>query len=306
MPKKNFFPKIGIGFDCLILCLSFSISLFLVACNKSVDPDIDAPTSKVNLLSSQGSFRFGITDSISIEFSEKIDTAALALAFTPSEGIGYKFFDDKKLLIFGKNKIFGKNSFNINSPFTLAMTGLRDLAGNGQSRIENKFLSYPWVDQETIDTNFVGADSLFKDSTTWIDGSPITDSIVTEGSLSFPNNLSRLDWQDFKIIEMKAPDTLTLLLTTAKELDIKLQIAGPFAPANIQSTFKNYDFDSSFYMGQTGDRGQVATQVVAKYEDHDRKFGSPSMPGIYAIRLSIPANQKGFYRLALKMKKFKR
>lgn len=290
----------------LIGIVLFISGLFgLTSCEKATDPDTLAPNATVNLLKSQGNYRFSVTDTITIDFSEKIDTAALALEFTPPEGIAHQFFDEQKLLIFGKNKTYGQTHFSIPAGFTLAMTGLRDQAGNGLPRIENKFLAYKWVDQDFIDTNFTKADSLYKDGATWVDGTPITDSLVTEGNLNYPDNLSREDRQDFKIIQMTAPDTLMVQLNTVNSMNLKCQIAGPFPPENIQNIFLNSVFDSAFYVRQTGTLGKLDTQFVASYQAHHRIVGSPSNPGIYAIRLSIPADQKGFYRLALKLKKFK-
>jgi hypothetical protein len=283
------------------------VVLSLYGCNSAESPsDKTPPDHMINLPQSQGKYRFGVTDTVTVDFSEKIDTSALALDFTPAEGIDHRFQSPTRLLIFGKNRLYGSNYFNVNSPFTVVFSGLRDAHGNGQPRIEESFLPYSWVDKDFIDSNFRAFDSLFATPSTWIDGSDMTDSLVTEGAMDYNNNIGLEDRQDFKLVRLVPPDTLSILLTTRKNLNMKFQIAGPFDTTDIVKTIAAYSFDSSFYTDQTGGQGKLAYKFSAKYEDHDKKLGSPSAPGIYAIRLSIPADFEGFYRLGVKLRKLQR
>src|SRR5438270_1441983 len=65
--------------------------------NNDSPPDYTIP----NLAKSQGKWRYGVTDTIAVEFSEKIDTQSLALTFTPKASIGYRMDGASRLLIYG-------------------------------------------------------------------------------------------------------------------------------------------------------------------------------------------------------------
>jgi hypothetical protein len=203
-----------------ILALAFSsgLALGLLACN-STAPDKTPPTYTINLLQSQGKYRFGITDTIAITFSEKIDTSALAVVFTEATGIANRFIGGNMLQIYGKNQTYGTGHFNINSPFTAVLTGLRDTHGNGLPRIETQFSPFPWADRDRIDSTFSGVDSLFLSPTTWMDGSPVTDSLTTEGEMDFKKLSGILDYSDLKVMTLTGGDTLFLSLTTRKDFD---------------------------------------------------------------------------------------
>jgi hypothetical protein len=289
-------------------CIPFSVLglliLSLTGCN-SKDSDTSPPDHIISPLKSQGKYRFGVSDTLSFSFSEKIDTAALALDFTPPEGIGFRFTNASKLIVFGKNSIYGSGYFNINSPFSVKLSGLKDTHGNGRPLIEESFFPYAWIDRDFVDTNFSGYDSLFATDSTWKDGVPLTDSLVAEAALDYKNNIGREDRQDFKIIKLGAPDTLDIVLTSRKTLNVKLQIAGPYLPADFDKDFPTIDFDSSFYSGQTGTTGRLVTKFNAEYDEHKRKVGGPEKSGLYILRLTIPVDYEGFYRMGLKVRKFK-
>ncbi len=69
----------------LALSLIVCLSMCLIGCDKPAESDSTPPDHIINLQKSQGKCRFGVTDTLSIEFSEKIDTGALALDFTPPD-----------------------------------------------------------------------------------------------------------------------------------------------------------------------------------------------------------------------------
>src|SRR4051812_44949324 len=75
-------------------------------------PDYTIP----KLAKSQGKWRYGVTDTIAVEFSEKIDEEALDLTFTPEASIGHRIVDGSRLLIYGLKQDAGAKHFIVNSP----------------------------------------------------------------------------------------------------------------------------------------------------------------------------------------------
>jgi hypothetical protein len=283
-------------------------SLFLLSgCDKGESSDKTPPDYTIaKLEKALGKYRYGVTDTITVDFSEKIDTSALSLTLTPPQGIETRLASQTRLLIYGKNKSSGASHFTVNSPFTATMAGLKDLDGNGRTLATESFQPYWWADKDFTDTTFTGFDSLFLDSLTWADGSPLTDSLVAEGSLDYNNNFGREDRQDFKIIRLVPPDTFKVIATCSKTVNLRMQIAGPFPPDKLDSVLASYNFNSSFYSDSTKNKGTLTFQFSADYSKHDIALGGASNPGIYAIRLSIPPDQEGFYRLGLTIRKLKR
>jgi hypothetical protein len=286
-----------------ILC--GAMVLGFVACNSS-EPDSTPPSYTINLQQTQGKYRFGITDTIAVTFSEKIDTSALALVFTPGEGIGSRFIGGTKLLIFGKNQTYGTGHFNIPSDFSVALTGLRDTHGNGHPRIEATFFPFPWVDKDRIDSTFNGLDSLFQSPTTWMDGSAVTDSLTTEGSLDFKKLAGALDYTDLKVVSVTGGDTLFVSLTTRKDLDLKFQIAGPFSKAGLDSIVaSNNILNSIVSTQQTTNTGLASAKIPADFGEYNRKFKDPGAHGLFLIFIGIPQYKEGFYRLGSRIHAFK-
>lgn len=286
-------------------CAIAVLSLFsLFGCNSQEESDTTPPDPIINLEKSQGKYRFGVTDTLSVDFSEDIDTAGLAVAISPSGGTAHRFESRKRLLIYGASETSGTSHFNINSPFSLTLAGLKDLAGNGRGEISESFQPYAWVDLDFIDTSFTGYDSLFTVDSAWIDGSALTDSLITEGRLDFHNNFSRDDdRQDYKIVRMVPPDSLKLTLTCSKGLNLKMQVAGPFPEKGLDSALADYDFASSFHSDSTRTRGTLSYRFAADFDTHFDVLHSASLPGIYVIRLTLPVDSEGFYRLGLRMVK---
>lgn len=255
-----------------------------------------------------GKYLFGVTDTLSIGFSEKIDTGALVVEFSPAQGIEKRWSTRTRMLVHGKNKSAGTTHFTINSPFTATLSGLRDLEGNGRSPIVLSFQPHWWSDRDFTDSLFDGFDSLYATDSTWGDGSPFSQPLATEGRLDRQANLSRdEDRQDFKVIKLVPPDSLYITATSPKNMNLRIQIAGPFRPEKVDSVLANYvPATESFFADSTRNRGTVSHTFSADYGDHDDVLGSPSAPGVYAVRLSIPEDQEGFYRLDLRLHRKKR
>jgi hypothetical protein len=286
---------------------TLSLLTVLTGCSPEESSDKAPPDHIINLPMSQGKYRYGVTDTIVVDFSEKIDTSALAIYFTPAQGVASRYKSQSRLAVFGTNNSAGAAHFTVNSPFTMGLTGLKDLAGNGRPAISEMFQPYAWADRDFLDSTFTGYDSLFAaDSAKWMDGSSLADSFVVEGRLDINNNRGEGDRQDFKIIRMVAPDTLKLVLTCPKGLNLRTQIAGPFPTDKVDSIFAVYDFAKSFFTDSTKTKGSLAYTFNADYSKHDDLLGSPSAPGIYFIRLSIPLDSEGFYRLGLRLIKRKK
>ena len=280
----------------------------LTGCSPEEASDNTPPDPIIKLEKSQGKYRFGVTDTIAVDFSEDIDTAGLAVAIAPSQGVGTRFQGRRQLRIFGTGKSSGESHFNINSPFSVTLAGIKDLDGNIHAgEFAESFQPYAWIDRDFIDSTFNGYDSLFASDSTWMDGSSVADSFVTEGRLDRNNNFGKDDKLDYKIMRLTPPDTLKVWLSCAKSLNLRLQIAGPFAETGLDTALLNYDFDAkSFYTDSTKSGGTLSTRFDADFEKHFDTFGNPGTPGIYVLRLSIPDFKQGFYRLGLQMVKRKK
>lgn len=271
--------------------------------------DGDPPDHIIKAPMSQGKYRFGITDTIAIDFSEDIDTASLDLAFSDSGNIGWRLAGRRRALIFGTRSTFGTGHFTVNTRFTLTMTGLRDRAGNGRPSIEAEFIPYLWADRDYLDSTFDWSDSLYA-GTTWIDGTPVTDTLVVEGALDDKQNVGRVDRRDFKLIRVAAPDTIQLILSTRTDLNLRMHVAGPFREDQLDSVIRNYDFNAPIGAGegsqvQTRDstmaRGKASSLLVTDLYDHKPVLGSFDAHGIYVIWLRIPEEMEGFYRLSVRI-----
>ncbi len=280
------------------------ILLSLVGCD-SEEKDHTPPEHSLTLQKSSGKYRFGITDTITISFSEKIDTSALALDFKPPEGIAHKFVGGTKLLIYGNNTTFETGHFFINSPFTVVLTGLKDLHGNNQIGIEESFQPYPWVDRDPIDTSVDGYDSLFASTTTWVDGSPISDSIIFEGCLDFKKLSGIPDYIDMKVVSVTGGDTLVTTLTTRKDVNLVFKVAGPYTQAGLDSLLLSDKLDSTVVSLQTGAKGVAGAKIPAELAEYKRKFKDPGAQGLYLIYIEIPQGKEGFYRLGARIHTFK-
>lgn len=282
----------------------------LTGCSPEESSDKSPPDHIINLPMSQGKYRYGVADTIMVGFSENIDTSALVVTFNPAQGVGYRLKSQSRLAVFGTDFSAGTAHFTVNTPFTLELSGLKDQAGNGRTAITESFQPYAWADKDFLDSTFSGYDSLFAaDSSKWMDGSSLADSFVVEGRVDININRGEGDRQDFKILRMVAPDTLKLVLTCPKNLNMRAQIAGPFPQDKVDSVFDTYDFSDfskSFFNDSTGTKGSLTHRFNADYSKHDDLLGSPSAPGIYFIRLSIPLDTEGFYRLGLRLIKRKK
>ena len=138
---------------------------------------------------SHGKYRFGVTDTLSIGFNEKIDTAALSVDFTPSQGIDSRWQNLTRLLIFGKNKNAGSAHFTVNAPFSATLTGLKDMEGNGRSAVTVEFTPYcgpTGILPTPCSMDTIPCSPPIPPGAT----APVqTDSLITEGRLDFLNNL---------------------------------------------------------------------------------------------------------------------
>ncbi len=290
-----------------ILVASLAAALALAACGPEESSDKAPPDYTIaKLVKSQGKYRFGVTDTIQVDFSEKIDTGALAPAFVPAGGVGFKFAGASRALVYGTLKTYSSSHFLINGgEAILTLSGIKDPAGNGRSAAVETFLPYPWVDRDAVDSTFTGYDSLTRDTTAWIDGTPVTDSLIGEGALDFKQTIGTIDFQDAKMVAVKAGDTLMAGITTRKDLNLTFKVAGPFAPAGFDSTLKAFDLDSALATSTTEAKGSTALRVYANPDTYRRKFGSYDAQGLYVIFVTIPQFKEGFYRLGVRIRKFR-
>ena len=181
MPSRDFRAASLPGWAALFVGLSFAPSALTGCDGEENASDGDSPNHIIKAPQSQGKYRYGITDTLTVEFDEDIDTAALDLDYTDTAGIGWRLVGRRKAQIYGTRSTFGVGHFPINSPFTVTLTGLRDLAGNGHPSIDIGFLPYRWADRDFLDTTYDWFDSLYADSG-WIDGSRLSDTLIVEGA----------------------------------------------------------------------------------------------------------------------------
>ena len=269
-------------------------------CEPSSSGDATPPDVSFNLVKSQGKYRFGVTDTVVVTFSEAVDTAALVVSISPAQGIVHKFVGKSKLLIYGDAMTYGVHYFPVGAAFELTLTKLKDSKGNLRDPVDELFLSYPWLDRDFLDSTFDSYDSLYRNDSTWVDGGPYRDSLILEGSLDFQQTLGAIDYQDYKTVLLIPPDTLFATLTTSKGVNLKFQAAGPFAPDSFAAAWKTQYFSSIFDSSQTGSTGKATVKVIADFNTHFNLFNhNASAPGIYVFRITIPQDQQGFYRLAL-------
>lgn len=287
--------------------------LSMVGCNREeASSDGTSPDHIIKAPKSQGKYRFGITDTIAIEFSENIDTGALDLGFSDPAGIAWRFQGLRKLQIYGTKSTYGTTHFPVNTPFTMTMTGLKDKAGNGHPVIEETFHPYRWTDRDFLDTAYDWYDSLYSGSD-WVDGTPVTDTLIAEGSLDYKQNFGRVDRYDYLVFRVAAPDTVNVFLTLRKDIDLGMAIAGPFKADGFDTVLKSFDFDRKALVSpgtqrldslQTGSQGRASSQFETVLKDHKAVLGSFDAVGLYVIRLRIPEGKEGFYRLGLRIRKY--
>jgi hypothetical protein len=282
-------------------------ALCLQSCIHDVSSDGTPPDYTIpNLAKSQGKWRYGVTDTIAVQFSKNIDTGAFSVSFDPADGIARKFDGPSRLLVFGSLKGPGATHFPVRSPFTATFKGVSDVMGNGRPAATETFEPYYWADRDFVDSAFDGEDSLFASDSTWADGSPFSDTLVSEGVLDAKTNRRSVDYNDIKLIKLVPPDTFRVTLTGPKTVNLKLQIAGPFLPAKADSILGDYDFDQAKIADSTQSRGTASALLLADYKVHDDSLGSPSQPGIYAVRVSLGLDKEAFYRMQTVLHRKKR
>lgn len=294
--------------------LAAALLLATAGCNAGpASSDGTPPDHMIKAPESQGKYRYGITDTLAVEFSEDIDTAALDLTFSDS-AIGYAFRGRRGLIIFGTERTHGISHFKVNTPFTAEFSGLRDLSGNGHPAIEETFQPYAWADRDFLDSTYDWYDSLQRDPSTWIDGSPTLDTLISEGSLDDKKNFGLADEFDYKVFRVAAPDTLDFFLHTRKELELALQVAGPFKDSGFAERLRDFDFESPgsnpegtrrIYAGTTGNKGSLSHSLVTNGIDHKRELDDFDAAGLYVIRIGVPDKQEGFYRLGVRIRRFR-
>lgn len=283
-----------------------ALVLVLAGCDgEETSSDGTSPDHMIKAPKSQGKWRFGVTDTLVMDFSEPIDTASLDLRFSDSAGVGFGFKGRRQVRLFGTRRSFGAGHFPINTPFTMAMLGLRDDAGNGRPAIEETFLPWWWADRDFIDKSFRGYDSLFSGDTAWVDGSSVKDTLIAEGALDFNEVFGDEDRVDVKIVRLVAPDTLDVVITAKRDLPFNLQMAGPFKAEGLDTALAA---SGAFPNPAVSSRnGVITASLRADYQAHDVKLGNPAAPGIYALRVSLTtAETEGFYRIQLKLRKLKK
>lgn len=296
----------------LMAAFMLAMTLSMSGCaREEPSDDSTSPDHIIKAPMSQGKYRFGITDTIAIEFSENIDTGSLDLGFSDPTGMAYRFQGLRRVQVYGTKNTYGTPHFPVNTPFTMTMTGLKDKAGNGRPVIEESFLPYTWADRDFLDTTYDWIDTLYSGAN-WVDGTPITDTLTIEGSLDFDQNFGRPDLYDYKVIRVAAPDTVDVLLTTRKDINLKMQIAGPFRASDFDSVLKQFKFESAstnpngakrLFSDSTGTKSRASHKFVANLEDHKWVLGSYDAPGLYVVRLVIPQGKEGFYRLYSRIRK---
>ncbi len=300
--------------------IALSLPLFIAiistfqACN-STEPDTSAPTLTIQIAGSNlgeidpqkttDKIRFGITDTIIMTFSEKIDTASLRLSFDPPQNIGYHFDGETKVLIFGKNKNLGSSYFNLKSPFTATLSGLQDQHSNGQVQIQSSFEPYTWGDLDFIDSNFRGYDSLFRNDSVWVDGKSIHDSLIVEGALDDQKLLKTQDVNDIQVVSIAVGDTLFASLKTQPNLNLSFKVAGPFLQKDIDSILAKDKLDTFLADLQTNNSGKASVKIIAEYDTYRRKLGDGIKHGLYLFVIRVPQQNAGFYRLGARIHAFK-
>lgn len=287
--------------------LSVVAALAMQACIQNRPADDSPPDYTIpKFAKSQGKWRYGVTDTIAVEFNENIDTSALSVTLDSARSVAQKFDGSSRLLIFGALKGSGATHFPIGLPFTATITGLKDLNGNGRPAATESFEPYYWADREYIDSAYTGVDSLFATDSTWADGSAFSDTLVTEGNLDAKTNHRSVDYEDIKVIKLTPPDSMGVTLTCPKSVNMKLQIAGPFDPAKADSILQDLDFDLASIADSTQGKGILTDLVKADYAVHDSILNSSALPGIYAIRVSLGLDKAAFYRMKTSLHRKKR
>lgn len=287
-----------------------ALLLALAGCGREEGAsDGDPPDHIIKAPKPQGKYRFGITDTIAVEFSEDIDTAELDLDFT-DPGIAWSFQGLRKARFHGTHRDFETPHFQVNTPFTMTMTGLRDLSGNGHPAIAVEFAAYSWIDRDFLDSTFDWYDTLHS-GTTWFDGTPVTDTFTVEGALDYAENFGSVDRYDFKVVRLAAPDTLLVSLASRRNLNVRLYAAGPFKPAAFDSLLKDYRFETAPTSGEgtkvifkdsTGNAGRFTRKFAADLFDHEEVLDDYDAPALYVLRLGVPEGQEGFYRLSVQVR----
>jgi hypothetical protein len=294
------------GYSAKGIGLAGAVVLSLMGCvtEEKSGSDSTPPDHSINLPKPQDKYLYGVTDTLTVDFSEPIDTSALRPTFSDtSGGIGHAFRGKSRMLVFGKPRSHGEAHFPVNLNFSMTLAALRDLHGNPDSTTVDYFAPIPWIDKDFLDQTFNGYDSLFASETAWQDGSPVADSFVSEGSLDFKRvPPEEYDIDDFKLIRLVGSDTVTARLTSRKDVDLKVEVFGPYAPDSSLSA--GLATDTAIYTGSTGTKGVLNARFAADEKTHKRKLGSFDAPGIYVLKLTLPQNTEGFYRLGLRIRKF--
>ncbi len=292
-----------------LVVLLLGSGFFLASC-ATEEVDRGAPEISLNLSELDGKYRFGVTDTVLIEFSEPIDTAALAVEFLPtigSDGISKFFQGDRKLLIHGAHKNFGRTHFEIGKSFAIVLSHLTDLAGNRRGQIQLDFAPYTWSDVDFFDRDREDeVDTLFGTSSRWRLPIDAGDTLWTEGKLDGLTQRSPLDLRDAKLIRLLPMDTLSVLLDGPRAMNIKLELLGPYPEASFDSLFYDTNPKLAIQVDSTRNLGRAQFNgFVPGLARHRAELGvgNAEAPGLYVIRLNMFQQLAGFYRLRVVLKR---
>lgn len=217
-------------------------ALVYTACSKSTSPDETPPTVKQ---AKPDTLR--ITDTLTVRFSEKVDTSYTIEAIQGD--FKFKKKNAEELQIFGPGVRLGKAMFNGVYPIKFRLNGLTDLNGNTSSTpLLLTAYRRPWLDRDFADSTFNSLDTimrikasdsinslrLFDDVLSWMphtSGAVMGDSInkmfYSEGGILGSRGNNQHDYEDFKLLFLQIGDTLSLSLQCPENSPLSIFLYGP-------------------------------------------------------------------------------
>lgn len=273
--------------------------LVFVSCNETTSPDKTPPALDKISPDTLKSF-----DTLTVNFSEKIDTSTLEIAVIGAP-IQSKIISQTQIKFFGKERKLSRSFFRPDTNYEVVLKNLQDLKGNTAASDQTiKFKTHTWIDGDWKDSTYDKEDTLSLD-TLWKNGKPIKTNLYHEGAIWGDFSDTFGDRIDRKVLVLDNEDTLYYDFTCTTGGDLEFSLWGPFATETWQDSVVNMKGSSpnlklrrvAETKCKTEPGNRVKGSYITKSSEYRENIKFGVSTGIYVLKIGRLGDSKGYYTL---------
>ncbi len=294
------------------ILFSLALSLAFFNCGPTEDEPDDVEVDKVEPIAS-----ISVWDTVEVIFKNKIKKADIDLEIVSGD-LSWEISGEKSIRVFGSMRTFGNNHFPVGEPVAFKVFDNKD----SENPIELETISIDinsWMDEDYFDKSYSQADTLMGigSNAKWLSGQSLSNVFKSDGAIMGPRDANTIDFQDFKLVVLAPDDTLNYALNCSKEMDLTLEIIGPYPITDFEDSFPgsldSADNNSKYLAASksTGETGELLGKFVVSYGNHASLIRNEDLgtagddPGFYVLRISVSnLSHEGFYTLSTSLNKF--